>query len=292
MSTEIAVIGEQGGVPATQLDAKSYSAEMTEYWRVAKMAVASTYVKHRSPEACLAVILKGKELGIAPMTALQEINFFDGNLVISATLMASIAFSRLGIRITPVEWTSKIAKFKFSRPDQDPSVIDFTIEEAQLAGLLGKKNWKTYPKDMLAARCKARGLRLIAPDLFAGVYTTEEMAATPGAPEGGSTGGSLEDLLRDLPSRVPATEDAPVEVESTVVEESVPSEPAHTPSPLKNSDVEEIRSLVDACNVEYQEASEIEAKISLPDPDWVRRKLQQLKIRAAKQAEEEGPSDE
>lgn len=74
--------------------------------------------------------------------------------------------------------------------------------------------------------------------------------------------------------------------------EAAPEPPKRQPKALSDAEIEEIRGLMDSMDLDHREGSEIEAKISLPDPEWVRRRLQQLRIKAAKQAEAEGGSDE
>ena len=182
-----------------------------EYWRMAKALSSSGVISQRKPEAALAIILKGHELGIGPMQAFQCIHHFDGKLCIEANLMEAIAIRRYDVTVGIVEWTDKVAKFKFCRPGWEPQTVDFTIEEAKTAGLLGKSNWSKYPKDMLAARCKARGLRLVAPDVFAGSYTRDEVG---GFPAGSGNGGSAADSLNAAIS----SSGESVEIEAEIVE--------------------------------------------------------------------------
>ena len=47
---------------------------------------------------------------------------------------------------------------------------------AKTAGLVKEKsNWLKVPTDMLVARAQARLARLVFPDLFAGLYSPEEL---------------------------------------------------------------------------------------------------------------------
>jgi hypothetical protein len=55
------------------------------------------------------------------------------------------------------------------------------MEDAKLAGLAGKNNWKTYPRAMLMARCTGELCRILFPDIIAGLsYTPEEIASIEG----------------------------------------------------------------------------------------------------------------
>jgi hypothetical protein len=54
----------------------------------------------------------------------------------------------------------------------------FTWKDADKQGLTTKDNWKRMPKEMLYARCLAKGANRIGADLLLGLYTAEEMADT------------------------------------------------------------------------------------------------------------------
>lgn len=52
----------------------------------------------------------------------------------------------------------------------------YTIEQAHQAGLVkDRSNWVKDPASMLQARAISRGIRMIAPEVIAGVYTPEEI---------------------------------------------------------------------------------------------------------------------
>lgn len=163
-----------------------FMAQLAERWRVAKIIASSGLTKHRTPEAILAIMMWGYELDVPPMLALRNMYFFDGNLGMSADLMAAL-FIRAGGKIEVLEWTAEKFRARFSREGWEPSVIEYTVEDAREAGLLNKPNWKNK-KAMLSARCRAMGCRAIAPDVFAGQYTAEELSDF--APEGGARSGT------------------------------------------------------------------------------------------------------
>lgn len=51
---------------------------------------------------------------------------------------------------------------------------EFTIEDAKTAGLLSKKNWQCWPKDMLFARAAKRACDRLFPDVNIGLFSKEE----------------------------------------------------------------------------------------------------------------------
>ena len=168
----------------------AFMSQLEARWRLCTALTRSGMIPQKSPEAALAVMLKGFELGVPPMQAFASIHFFDGKLTLEAALADALAARKLGVRKKILQWTAEICRIKYTRPGWDPVTAEFTIGEARQAGLLAKKNWKSYPRDMLAARAKARGLRMIAPDYFAGMIAQEETGGpvlpgpAPSAPSG------------------------------------------------------------------------------------------------------------
>jgi len=138
----------------------------------------------RNPQACATVILKGDELGIPPMTAIQELHVIDGKVGMSAELMRALILRKIpGSQIEVVESTDKVCTLKGSRPGHKPMEVSFTMEDATMQKLDGKDNWRKEPSDMLYARATSRLKRRYFPDACVGVYTTEEVMAT--LPEAG-----------------------------------------------------------------------------------------------------------
>jgi hypothetical protein len=72
--------------------------------------------------------------------------------------------------------TAAIGVWKF---DGNECEIGFTTEDAKIAGLLPAKagsGWQKDPAAMLRARCISKAIRMLAPEVVAGVYATEEAA--------------------------------------------------------------------------------------------------------------------
>jgi len=67
-----------------------------------------------------------------------------------------------------------IAVWKY---DGNECEIGFTAEDARVAGLLPAKpqsGWQKDPAAMLRARCISKAIRMLAPEVVAGIYTPEE----------------------------------------------------------------------------------------------------------------------
>jgi hypothetical protein len=61
--------------------------------------------------------------------------------------------------------------------DGNACEISFTTEDAKMAGLLPAKpgsGWAKDPSAMLRARCISKAVRMLAPEVVAGIYTPEE----------------------------------------------------------------------------------------------------------------------
>lgn len=218
----------QGG-PGQALEAVPIQAEVTAYeaaylpqkstvdhmLRVAGY-LASAGITPRAldtPEKVLGAWLKGIEMQIPPMLALQHIYIVDGKAGISAELQLSL-IRRAGIKIRVVKQDDEICVVEASRVGSDGEeqkhTDQFTYAEAKAANLTNKFNWKSYRRDMLRARATTRCLRFFAPDVTHGCMLADELDA-------------FRDGLTDLPAgteKPPATEDPPKRIDAPDVKSS------------------------------------------------------------------------
>jgi hypothetical protein len=126
------------------------------------------------PNAALAVMVYGHEMGLQPMTSLREIFIIEGTPSCSAKLMRSLIF-RNGHTLEFREASRERVTIYGKRCDgQGEATVTWDLEDAKIAGLLGKDNWKKYPRSMLTARATSELARLIFPDTQIG-YTPEEL---------------------------------------------------------------------------------------------------------------------
>jgi len=130
----------------------------------------------KSPEAALAIMLAGRELGIGPMESLRSVYIVDGQTTISSGLMAAMIWDA-GHAYNIDESTNKACQITFTRSNGQTYTHRFTIEDAEKAGLAGRTNWQKYPKAMLFNRCMSAGGRAFMPDVFRKMYTPEELGA-------------------------------------------------------------------------------------------------------------------
>jgi hypothetical protein len=132
-------------------------------------------------EAVLACVLYGAELGLGPMQSLNSIHVIEGRTAMSPELMRAMV-ARHGHRIDVIENSNDVCEVKGTRADTgSTATVRWTIDDAKMAGLAGKNNWKTYPRAMLLARATSELCRIVFPDVIAGLsYTPEEVASIAG----------------------------------------------------------------------------------------------------------------
>jgi hypothetical protein len=83
-------------------------------------------------------------------------------------------FQAMGGKLEWHELTHTRAEATFSHPKGGSLRLDWTYEQAQKAGLVGKDNWKGYARAMLRARLIAEGVRAVYPAAIGGWQVPEE----------------------------------------------------------------------------------------------------------------------
>lgn len=125
------------------------------------------------------LMLQGRELGLQPIQAINNIYVVNGKTSISSNMMASLISRSDKYRFKLLEWTDEVCKMEFfeivNGNRESMGIVDFTIAEAKKAGLTNNPTWTKYTKDMLKARCLSRGARLFCADVIQGMYETDEI---------------------------------------------------------------------------------------------------------------------
>ena len=168
----------QGFAPTTLDEAMRFS-EM-----LAKSSMVPKQYQNK-PEDVLVAVQWGKELGLAPLQALQNIACINGKpSVYGDAALALVQASQLceGIdeHIEGEGTTNPVAICIAKRRGRNPVVSRFSVEDAKRAGLWGKQGpWQSYPKRMLAMRARGFALRDAFPDVLKGLITVEEAQDYP-----------------------------------------------------------------------------------------------------------------
>ena len=140
-----------------------------------------------NPANVLIAFEHAAQLGIGNTEAMYQINVINGTPSLSAQMMRALVL-RAGHRLHVVETTETKAVLKCARRDypDDVSLFEYSIEDAQRAGLAGSATWKKNPKAMLLARVSTLACRTMFADCLAGfAYDADEVAefARPAAAE-------------------------------------------------------------------------------------------------------------
>ena len=124
-------------------------------------------------EKVLTLMLVARSEGVDPMTAMQRYDMIEGKLSKRPSAMMA-DFISAGGKIRWLNSDDKSAKAEFITPLGVKHVEEFSIQDAERAGLSKKTNWQKYPKSMLRARTISAGLRAVYPSATNLLYTPEE----------------------------------------------------------------------------------------------------------------------
>jgi len=142
------------------------------------------YTKFPNHQAIFAVILRGREMGISALAALDCFHVIDGKPAPYAHLIIARAqahphceyFAYVGGDDTYAEYTTK------HRHNPKPTTLRYTIKQAEEAGRLkpnrngGPSQWMKIPAELLRKTCGVQLTRIVYPDAALGLYAVEELA--------------------------------------------------------------------------------------------------------------------
>lgn len=130
------------------------------------------------PDDIMVILLAGREVGVAPIMAMNRIHVVQGRATMSAELMLALVL-RAGHSLDIIETNGEHCKVRAARRRSDTATMfDFTMEDARAAKLADKGTWKQYPAAMLRARAISTACRAVFPDVLMGIsYVPEEVGA-------------------------------------------------------------------------------------------------------------------
>jgi uncharacterized protein YneF (UPF0154 family) len=127
----------------------------------------------QTKEQIAAAVQTAKELGLPALRAISGMYIINGKIGLETTLIMALA-RKHGIVWKVIEESKD--KCVVEIKDAHISYIStYTLEDAKRNFLLGKTNWVRNPQLMMLYRAIAKGLRIVAPHIFYGVYTTDEI---------------------------------------------------------------------------------------------------------------------
>jgi len=132
----------------------------------------------KQPANLLVALEMAEALNLHPMQAINGITVIKGKMSMSAELMRTLVL-RAGHQIDVDVLTEQGCRLLVARRERPDNVqaFEFTMVDAQHAGLGGQENYRKHPKAMLLARCTSLACRAVFPDAIAGAgYTPDELA--------------------------------------------------------------------------------------------------------------------
>lgn len=167
--TEALAIRQDNLVPTTWAEMKEQAA----------MLVRSGLLPEsiKTAEAAVAVMLKGRELGIGPMEAFEHIHVIKGKPTVAPQLQLSLIRRARLLEKMKVREEVGVCYVYMKRLGGDDYEGSFSMEDARTAGLMGNQGWKSYPKNMLRWRAVGYACDLLFSDVTGGMYRPEEFGA-------------------------------------------------------------------------------------------------------------------
>lgn len=158
---------------------------------VTALTLAETFVKSglfpdvQSVSVAAVKILIGRDIGIGPGQAMQQIYLFKGKIGYQSGIIAT-AIKRSGKYNYKVkELTDDRCTLEFYERFEDGAPLElsgtytFTMKDAQRAGFTSNAKYKELPSQMLMYKCVALGSRIFCPDVLCGGYDIEELRSIP-----------------------------------------------------------------------------------------------------------------
>lgn len=155
-------------VPATQ------SLTFSDIERLAHSVVKSKLFGVSSPEQALVLMMIAQAEGRHPMLAARDYDVIQGKPAKKAEAMLRDFLMAGG----KVEWHSLSdtgADATFTHPTGGSVRVEWTMDRAKKAGILGNAMWTKYPRQMLRSRTVSEGVRTVWPVATSGMYVPEEV---------------------------------------------------------------------------------------------------------------------
>ena len=144
--------------------------------RMARAIVESGLFGVRTVPQALTLMWLAQAEGRHPVLAARDYHIIEGKPSKTAEAMMRDFLSARGT----VEWhelSDGVADATFSHPHGGEVRIQWDMDRARRAGLLGRKGdmWAKYPRQMLRSRCVSEGIRTVGPMATSGLYVPEEV---------------------------------------------------------------------------------------------------------------------
>lgn len=170
--------GTGGAIASTNFEHGLQPGSLGAAYKLAKGIYESRlYSRFPNAEAIWSIIIRGRELGLGALTALDNFHIVDSKPVASAHLLIARAKAHPDcdyLQFVGGDATYAEAETKNKRAPK-PTRLRYTIEQARRAGLVRSgSNWEKRPEDMLNKTVMVKLARLEYPSATAGLYCAEE----------------------------------------------------------------------------------------------------------------------
>ena len=141
---------------------------------MASAIVKSGLFGMKTPDQALALMIVATAEGRHPGSVAADYHIIQGRASLKADSMLA-RFQQSGGRVEWHDHTNEKVSATFTHPAGGSLRIDWDMARAKAAGLGGKDNRKSYPRQMLRARVISEGVRATFPAVLNGMYTPEEV---------------------------------------------------------------------------------------------------------------------
>ena len=203
-------------------------------WKTAQKIANTIFVPtafRGKPESVFAAILYGSELGLGAMQALNSIHVIEGKPSMSPELMRALV-ARAGHRLdVKLASNDKVVLWGKRADNDSEATVEWSMKDAQQAGLAGRGAWKTYPRAMLLARATSEICRMIFADVVAGLsYTPEEASSIAGVEWTDTPVDPLQTAIAPVLTAAPPTTAPNAEPQQVIVEADWIEDPPYEPT--------------------------------------------------------------
>jgi len=149
-------------------------------------AASGLFADARDMAKSITKIIAGRDYGLGPFAAMSGMHVIKGKVEASAHVVAGAIKASGKYTYRVLTKTESVCRIEFRERDERGNwetlgVEEFTLADAEQAGLSGSAMYSKYPKNMLYNRCMSNGYKTHCPDVFRGagpVYSPGELGGT------------------------------------------------------------------------------------------------------------------
>lgn len=149
-------------------------------WFAQQLYESNLYRKFPNAAGIMAVILRGRSVGLDMMTALDAFHIIEGKpTMASNAIIALVLASGKAEYFELVEHSNESATWETVRRGGrgKPVRMTFTVQDAQRSGLArAGGNWQKWPGPMCRKQAGVELARAVYPDVVSGLYSPDETA--------------------------------------------------------------------------------------------------------------------